>query len=119
MQYGNIAQKYPRKEVSKCRKEQYHDKFDPEDPRVIHISKSDECGQDFQNNKWPNSLKRQIEELISENELPNIIYKKIDNNEEIFQMLVDGNEKINGNPFKTKPKRKKVRSSEHHELSHE
>ncbi|MBW0562746.1 hypothetical protein O181_102461 [Austropuccinia psidii MF-1] len=59
----------------------------------------------------------EIEESISEDELPNIIYKKIDNNEEIFHILVDGNNKINGNPFKTKPKRKKVRFSEHHELS--
>ncbi|MBW0590343.1 hypothetical protein O181_130058 [Austropuccinia psidii MF-1] len=32
---------------------------------------------------------------------------------------MDANEKINGNPFKTKPKKKKVRLSEHHELSDE
>ncbi|MBW0541733.1 hypothetical protein O181_081448 [Austropuccinia psidii MF-1] len=82
-------------------------------------TKSDECGQYLQNNKWPNNLKRLIEESISDDELPNIIYKQIDNNEEIFQILVDGNDKINGNPFKPKPKRKKVRFSEHHELSDE
>ncbi|MBW0542937.1 hypothetical protein O181_082652 [Austropuccinia psidii MF-1] len=35
----------------------------------------------------------------------------------MFQILMDGNEKINGKPFKTKPKRKKVRFSEYHELS--
>ncbi|MBW0580996.1 hypothetical protein O181_120711 [Austropuccinia psidii MF-1] len=39
--------------------------------------------------------------------------------EKTFQICVDGNEKINGNPFKTKPKRKKVRLSEHHALSDE
>ncbi|MBW0592104.1 hypothetical protein O181_131819 [Austropuccinia psidii MF-1] len=81
--------------------------------------KRDKIGQNLQNQKWPNSLKRQIEESISEDELPNIIYKKIDNNEEIFQIFVDGNDKINGNPSKTKLKRKKVRFSEHHELSDE
>ncbi|MBW0560881.1 hypothetical protein O181_100596 [Austropuccinia psidii MF-1] len=81
--------------------------------------KSDEFGQDLQNNKCPNSLKRQLEDSISEDELPNIIYKPIDNNEEIFQILVDGNDKINVNPFKTKPKRKKVRFGENHELSDE
>ncbi|MBW0537079.1 hypothetical protein O181_076794 [Austropuccinia psidii MF-1] len=32
---------------------------------------------------------------------------------------MDANEKINGNPFKTKPKRKEVIFSEHHELSDE
>ncbi|MBW0464842.1 hypothetical protein O181_004557 [Austropuccinia psidii MF-1] len=34
--------------------------------------KSDEFGQNLQNNKWPNSLKRQPEDSISEDELPNI-----------------------------------------------
>ncbi|MBW0522511.1 hypothetical protein O181_062226 [Austropuccinia psidii MF-1] len=43
--------------------------------------KSDKFGQDLQNNKWPNNLKRKIEELISEVELPNIIYKPSNNNE--------------------------------------
>ncbi|MBW0528490.1 hypothetical protein O181_068205 [Austropuccinia psidii MF-1] len=81
--------------------------------------KRDKIGQDLQNNKWPSNLKRQIEESISEDELPNIIYKKIDNNEETFQILVDGNEKIHENPFKTKPKKKEVTFSEHHELSEE
>ncbi|MBW0572117.1 hypothetical protein O181_111832 [Austropuccinia psidii MF-1] len=81
--------------------------------------KRDKIGQDLQNHKWPNNLKRKIEESISEDELPKIVYKQIDNNEEIFQILVDGYDKINGNPFKDKPKRKKVRFSEPHELSDE
>ncbi|MBW0554570.1 hypothetical protein O181_094285 [Austropuccinia psidii MF-1] len=82
-------------------------------------TKRDKIGQDLQNHKWPNNLKRKIEESISEDELTNIIYKQIDNNEETFQILVDGNEKIHGNLFKTKPKKKKVRFSEHHKLSDE
>ncbi|MBW0481662.1 hypothetical protein O181_021377 [Austropuccinia psidii MF-1] len=81
--------------------------------------KSDKFGQVLQNNKWPNNLKRQLEYSTSEDESGNIAYKKIDNNEETFQILVDVNEKINGNPFKTKPKKKKVRFSEHLELSDE
>ncbi|MBW0506869.1 hypothetical protein O181_046584 [Austropuccinia psidii MF-1] len=81
--------------------------------------KREQIGKDLQNHKWPNNLKRHIEESISEDELPNIIYKPIDKNEEIFQILVDGNDQITGNPFKTKPKRKKVIFSEHHELSDE
>ncbi|MBW0588313.1 hypothetical protein O181_128028 [Austropuccinia psidii MF-1] len=80
---------------------------------------SDKFGQDVQNNKWPSNLKRQLEDSTSEDELPIISYKPINNIEEIFQILVDGNEKINGNPFKTKLKRKKVGFSEHHELSDE
>ncbi|MBW0580527.1 hypothetical protein O181_120242, partial [Austropuccinia psidii MF-1] len=60
-----------------------------------------------------------IEDSTSEDELTNISYKPINNNKETFQILVDGNEKINGNPFKPKPKKKKVRFSEHHELSDE
>ncbi|MBW0549259.1 hypothetical protein O181_088974 [Austropuccinia psidii MF-1] len=52
-------------------------------------------------------------------ESPSIVYKPIDNKEENFQILVDGNDKINGNPFKTKPKSEKVRFSKHHELSDE
>ncbi|MBW0477242.1 hypothetical protein O181_016957 [Austropuccinia psidii MF-1] len=79
--------------------------------------KRDKIGQYLQNHRWPNNLKRQIEGSISEDELPNIIHNKTDNNEEIFQILVDGNDTINGNPFKTKPKRQKFRLSEHHELS--
>ncbi|MBW0551706.1 hypothetical protein O181_091421 [Austropuccinia psidii MF-1] len=81
--------------------------------------KRDKIGQDLQNQKWSNNLKRQIEESICEDELPNIVYNPIDNNEEIFQILVDGNDKVNGNPFKTKHKRKKVGFSEHNELSDE
>ncbi|MBW0580839.1 hypothetical protein O181_120554 [Austropuccinia psidii MF-1] len=81
--------------------------------------KSDKFRQDFQNNKWPSNLKRQLEDSTSEDELPSIAYKPIDNNEGTFQILVDGNEKINGNTFKNKTKRKKVRFSEHHELSDE
>ncbi|MBW0540068.1 hypothetical protein O181_079783 [Austropuccinia psidii MF-1] len=81
--------------------------------------KSERFGQTLQNNKWPENLKRQLENSTSEDELPNIIYKPINTNKENSQILVDGNEKINGNPFKTKPKRKKVRFSEHHELSDE
>ncbi|MBW0590474.1 hypothetical protein O181_130189 [Austropuccinia psidii MF-1] len=81
--------------------------------------KSDKFGQDLQNKKWPGKPKRQLEDPTSEDKLPSIVYKPIDNNEETFQILVDGNEKIHGNPFKTKPKKKKVRFSEHHELSDE
>ncbi|MBW0590082.1 hypothetical protein O181_129797 [Austropuccinia psidii MF-1] len=81
--------------------------------------KRDKFGQDLQNKKWPDNLKRQLEDSTSEDELPNISYKPISTNKEIFQILVDGNEKIHGNPFKPKPKKKKVRFSEHHELSDE
>ncbi|MBW0566038.1 hypothetical protein O181_105753 [Austropuccinia psidii MF-1] len=81
--------------------------------------KVDKFGPDLQNNQWPNNLKRQLEDTTSEDELPSIVYNPIDNNEENFQILVDGNEKINGNTFKTKTKRKKVRFNEHHELSDE
>ncbi|MBW0560346.1 hypothetical protein O181_100061, partial [Austropuccinia psidii MF-1] len=81
--------------------------------------KGDIFDQDLQNIKWPNNLKRQLKDSASEDELPNIIYQPIGNNEENFQILVDGNEKRKGNPFKTKPKRKKFRFSEHHELSDE
>ncbi|MBW0540518.1 hypothetical protein O181_080233 [Austropuccinia psidii MF-1] len=69
--------------------------------------KSDEFGQDLQNKKWHDNLKRQLED-----KLPNISYKPINTNKETFQILVDGNEKINGNPFKIKPKRKKFRFSD-------
>ncbi|MBW0563942.1 hypothetical protein O181_103657 [Austropuccinia psidii MF-1] len=34
--------------------------------------KSDKFGQDLPNNQWPNNLKRQPEDSISEDELPNI-----------------------------------------------
>ncbi|MBW0525743.1 hypothetical protein O181_065458 [Austropuccinia psidii MF-1] len=81
--------------------------------------KSDKCGPALQNKKWQNNLKRQLEDSTSDNELPNISYKPIGKNEKTIQTLVDGNEKINRNPFKTKLKRKKVRFSEHHELSDE
>ncbi|MBW0533452.1 hypothetical protein O181_073167 [Austropuccinia psidii MF-1] len=77
--------------------------------------KSDIFGQDLQNKIWPDNLKGQLEDRTSEDELLNISYKPINNNKETFQILVEGNEKINGNPFKTKPKQKKVRFSEHHE----
>ncbi|MBW0469475.1 hypothetical protein O181_009190 [Austropuccinia psidii MF-1] len=90
--------------------------------KTQHLSispKSDAFGQDLQNNKWPNHLKRQLEASTSEDESSSIAYKPIDKTEETFQILVDGNEKINGTPFKTKPKRNKVRFSEHHELSDE
>ncbi|MBW0580173.1 hypothetical protein O181_119888, partial [Austropuccinia psidii MF-1] len=81
-------------------------------------AKSDKFGHDLQNNQWPNNLKILLEDSISEDELPKIIYKPIDNTKETFQIFVDGNAKINGKPLKTKPKRKKVRFSEHHELSY-
>ncbi|MBW0583452.1 hypothetical protein O181_123167 [Austropuccinia psidii MF-1] len=81
--------------------------------------KSDEFGQDLQNKKWPENLKTQLEDSTSEEESPSIVYKPIDNNEETFQILVDGNEKIHGKPFKTKLKKKKVRFSEHNEHSDE
>ncbi|MBW0559571.1 hypothetical protein O181_099286 [Austropuccinia psidii MF-1] len=81
--------------------------------------KSDKFGQYLQNKKWPENLKRQLEDSTSEDELPNISYNPINTNKETFQILVDGNEKINGNPFKTKPKSKKVRFSKHQELSDE
>ncbi|MBW0498871.1 hypothetical protein O181_038586 [Austropuccinia psidii MF-1] len=61
--------------------------------------KGDRFGQDLQNNKWPNILKRKLEESISEYESPSIAYKPT------FQILVDGNSKINVNPFATKPKK--------------
>ncbi|MBW0466368.1 hypothetical protein O181_006083 [Austropuccinia psidii MF-1] len=79
--------------------------------------KGDECGQDLQNNKCSNNIKRQLEGSTSEDELLNIIYNSINNNKEACQILVDENEKISGNPSKTKPKRKKVRFSDHHDLS--
>ncbi|MBW0555245.1 hypothetical protein O181_094960 [Austropuccinia psidii MF-1] len=78
--------------------------------------KSDKFGQELQK-KWQNNLKRQLEESISKDESPSIVYKPINETIETFQILVDGNEKINGNPFKTKPKKKKVRFNEHDELS--
>ncbi|MBW0461883.1 hypothetical protein O181_001598 [Austropuccinia psidii MF-1] len=78
---------------------------------------SDTFSQELQNKKFPNSIKRKLEDSTSEDESPSIVYKPIDKTEETFQILVDGNEQINGNPFKTKPKRKKVRFSEHLELS--
>ncbi|MBW0522058.1 hypothetical protein O181_061773 [Austropuccinia psidii MF-1] len=81
--------------------------------------KSDEFCQDLQNHKWPNNLKRQLEYSTSEDELTIIIYKPINKTEQAFQIMVYGNEKINGNLFKTKPKRKEVIFSEHHELSDE
>ncbi|MBW0522794.1 hypothetical protein O181_062509 [Austropuccinia psidii MF-1] len=81
--------------------------------------KSDKFVQELQNEKWPNNLKRQFEDSTSKDELPNITYKVIDNNEEIFYILMDGNDKINGNHFKSKPKKKKVRFIEHRELSDE
>ncbi|MBW0544652.1 hypothetical protein O181_084367 [Austropuccinia psidii MF-1] len=40
-------------------------------------SKRDKIGQDLKNHKWPNNLKRQIEESISEDELPNIFTSKL------------------------------------------
>ncbi|MBW0567827.1 hypothetical protein O181_107542 [Austropuccinia psidii MF-1] len=80
---------------------------------------SNDFGQDLQNNQWPNNLNRQLEDSTYEDESPSIVYKPIDNKEETFQILVDGNERIHGNPFKPKPKKKKVRFSEHHELSDE
>ncbi|MBW0495909.1 hypothetical protein O181_035624 [Austropuccinia psidii MF-1] len=72
-----------------------------------------------QYNQWLNNLKRKLADSTAEDELPNIVYKPIDNNEETFQILVDANEKIKGSPFKTEPKRKKVRFGEHDELSDE
>ncbi|MBW0523101.1 hypothetical protein O181_062816 [Austropuccinia psidii MF-1] len=78
--------------------------------------KSHKFGQDLQNEQWPDSLKRQLEYPTSEDESPSIVYKPINETEETSQILVDGNEKINRNPFKTKPKKKKVIFSEHHEL---
>ncbi|MBW0542086.1 hypothetical protein O181_081801 [Austropuccinia psidii MF-1] len=87
--------------------------------KTQELSICPKCDKSFQDNHWTNNLKRQLEDSTSEDELPSIVYKPIDNNEETFQILVDRNEKINGNPFKTKHKRKKVRFSEHHELSDE
>ncbi|MBW0560919.1 hypothetical protein O181_100634 [Austropuccinia psidii MF-1] len=81
------------------------------------FTKSDKFGQDLQNKKWPDNLKRQLEDSISEDELPNIVHKLINKTEETFQTLVDGNEKINGNPFKNNPKKKEVRFSENNEIS--
>ncbi|MBW0570380.1 hypothetical protein O181_110095 [Austropuccinia psidii MF-1] len=81
--------------------------------------KSDKFGQDLQNNKWPSNLKRQLEDSTSEDELPNISYKPINNNKETFQILVDGNERIHVKPFKPNPKKKKVRFNENNDLSEE
>ncbi|MBW0573487.1 hypothetical protein O181_113202 [Austropuccinia psidii MF-1] len=76
--------------------------------QVLSIcAKSDEFGQYLQNKKWPDNLKRQLEDSTSEEESPSTVYKPIDNNEETFHILVDGNEKIHGNPFKLNPKRRK------------
>ncbi|MBW0540288.1 hypothetical protein O181_080003 [Austropuccinia psidii MF-1] len=79
--------------------------------------KSDKFGQDLQNHKWPEKLKRQLEDSTFKDKLPNISYKPINTNKETFQILVDGNEKIYGDTLKTKPKKNKVRFSENHELS--
>ncbi|MBW0479411.1 hypothetical protein O181_019126 [Austropuccinia psidii MF-1] len=81
--------------------------------------RSDKFVQEFQNKKWPNNLRRQLEDSTSEDESPSIIYKPINKTEEKFQILVDGNENINGNPFKNELKMEKFRFSEHHELSDE
>ncbi|MBW0567078.1 hypothetical protein O181_106793 [Austropuccinia psidii MF-1] len=92
----------------------------PQKTQYLSISlNSDKCGHDIINRKCKNNLKRQLEDSSSQDELPNIIYQPINKTEETFQIFVDGNEKINGNPFKTKPKKKKVRFSEHHKLSEE
>ncbi|MBW0488851.1 hypothetical protein O181_028566 [Austropuccinia psidii MF-1] len=79
--------------------------------------KSDKFGQELKNEKWPNNLKIKLEDSTSEYESPIIIYKPINKMEETFQILVDVNEKLNSNPFKTKPKRNKVGLSEHDKLS--
>ncbi|MBW0494940.1 hypothetical protein O181_034655 [Austropuccinia psidii MF-1] len=76
-------------------------------------------GQDLPDKKWANNLKGQFEYSTSEYELPNIIYNQLNNTEETLQILVDGNEKINGNLFKAEPQRKRIGFSEHHELSDE
>ncbi|MBW0570625.1 hypothetical protein O181_110340 [Austropuccinia psidii MF-1] len=81
--------------------------------------KSDKFGQDLQNHKWSNNLQRKVEDSNSEDESPSIIHKPINRTEENFKIMVDENEKITGNPFKTKPKKKKFRFSQHHELSDE
>ncbi|MBW0518645.1 hypothetical protein O181_058360 [Austropuccinia psidii MF-1] len=81
------------------------------------FTKFDKFGPDLQNNQWPNTLKRQLEEPTSEDELPSIANKLIDINEETFHILVDGIEKINGHPFKSKTKRQQVRFSENHDFT--
>ncbi|MBW0474714.1 hypothetical protein O181_014429 [Austropuccinia psidii MF-1] len=81
--------------------------------------KSDKFGPALQIKKWPKNLKRQLEDSKSEDELPNMSYKPINTNKETFQILVEGNKKISGNPFKNKPQSNKVRFSKHHELSDE
>ncbi|MBW0534857.1 hypothetical protein O181_074572 [Austropuccinia psidii MF-1] len=65
------------------------------------------------------NFNRKLEDSASEHELPKITYKKIDNNSETCHILVEGNDNINGNTLKTKRKRRKVRSSQNHELSDE
>ncbi|MBW0481145.1 hypothetical protein O181_020860 [Austropuccinia psidii MF-1] len=91
-----------------------------EKTQELYIStESDEFCQDLPNTKWPKNLKRQLEDSTTEDELPNIIYKPINNTEETFQICVDGNEEVNGTPFKTEHKSKNVRFSEKHELSNQ
>ncbi|MBW0560477.1 hypothetical protein O181_100192 [Austropuccinia psidii MF-1] len=119
MKYGKLVRNTPGKNFQNSKGDNTIIKLTQKNQEVSISPKSDKIGQDLQNHKWPNNLKRQIEESISEDELPSIVYKPIDSNEENFQILVDGNEKIHGSPFKAKPKKKKVRFSENHELSDE
>ncbi|MBW0509617.1 hypothetical protein O181_049332 [Austropuccinia psidii MF-1] len=90
--------------------------------KTQHLSisaKGDKFVEELKNKKWPNNLKRQLEDSTSEDESPSIIYKPINKTEENFQILVEGNDKMNGKPFDTKAKRKKSIFNEHHELSDE
>ncbi|MBW0593481.1 hypothetical protein O181_133196 [Austropuccinia psidii MF-1] len=41
---------------------------------------SDKFGQDLQNKKWPDNLKRKLEDSTSEDELPNVSCKPIKTN---------------------------------------
>ncbi|MBW0507937.1 hypothetical protein O181_047652 [Austropuccinia psidii MF-1] len=116
---ARLVRNAPRNKVQNARRHNTIINLTQKTQELSISPKGDQFAQDLQKNKWPNNLKRQIEESISEDELHNIIYKPIYNNEEIFWILVDGNDKINGNPFKTKPKRKKRRLSKHHQLSDE
>ncbi|MBW0509619.1 hypothetical protein O181_049334 [Austropuccinia psidii MF-1] len=122
MELCNMAQlmrNTPRKKFQNEKRDNTIMKLTQKTQELSISPKSDKFGQALQNNQLSNNLKRQLEYSTSEDELPNISYKPINTNEETFQILVDENEKINGNPFKPKPKKKKVIFSEHHELSDE
>ncbi|MBW0474869.1 hypothetical protein O181_014584 [Austropuccinia psidii MF-1] len=86
------------------------------DGKLVHL---EEWIYALQNKKWPNKLKIQLEDSNSEDGSPRIIHMPINKTEETFQILEDGNEIINGSPFKIEPKRKRVKFSENNGLTDE